>query len=306
MGKTILTRRVGLLFVLAIALAALALSASLVTTNAKALPTFTNGSGSIPSCESCHSQTSVHGVAAHGSFFATCSNCHVNGDTTVPPTPAKCGVCHGHVSVILTSATHVATKCGSTAGCHGVPLPSITSFAPSVGPVGTVVTLNGHGFTGVTAVAFNGVAASTVTVVSDARISATVPVGATTGKITVTPLSGPVMTSATDFTVGTATVTPKITIKSAASVKVKKPIKISGMVTPTSLAGRSVKVTIQKKSGAKWKTVKTASATVTVAGAYSYKYKPSKKGTYRAKGAIAAKAGVNTATSSVWKTFKVK
>lgn len=223
MGKKFLTKRVGLL-VAVMAVAAMALSASLVVTNAQALPTFTQAVNGIGPCSSCHTQTSVHGVAAHQSFLATCSNCHVNGDTSVPPTPAKCAACHGGVSVILTSAAHVATKCGTTPGCHGVP---------------------------------------------------------------------------------GATVTPKITIKSAASVKVKKPITISGTVTPTTLAGTIVKVTIQKKSGAKWKTAKTANATVSATGAYRYKYKPSAKGSYRAKGTIAAKTGVNKA-SSPWKTFKVK
>jgi hypothetical protein len=141
-------------------------------------------------------------------------------------------------------------------------------------------------------------------VVSATKITATVPVGATTGTIAVTPLGGSAVTSATNFTLGASIVTPTVTIKSAATVKVNKLITISGKATPTSLAGASVKITIQKKSGTKWKTVKTASAKISLAGAYSYKYKPTSKGTYHTKGAIAAKAGVNKAASSAWRTFK--
>jgi hypothetical protein len=61
----------------------------------------------------------------------------------------------------------------------------VTSFTPASGGAGTVVTLSGSGFTGATAVLFNGVAASSLTVVSDIQITAVVPSGSTTGVITV-------------------------------------------------------------------------------------------------------------------------
>jgi hypothetical protein len=63
------------------------------------------------------------------------------------------------------------------------PKPKITSFVPAAGAgVGVSVTINGTGFTGATGVQFNGHAAS-FTVNSDHAISATVPSGATTGKV---------------------------------------------------------------------------------------------------------------------------
>ena len=80
---------------------------------------------------------------------------------------------------------------------------SFSPFAPTFGPVGRGVTITG--FTGATAVSFNGVAA-TFTVDPSGTITTTVPAGATTGPITVTtPGSGPVVTT-TRFTV-----TPAIT-----------------------------------------------------------------------------------------------
>jgi len=57
------------------------------------------------------------------------------------------------------------------------------NFSPSSGPVGTVVTLNGTGFTG-TNLAWVGAAHNaTVNVISDTRVRVTIPAGATTGAI---------------------------------------------------------------------------------------------------------------------------
>ncbi len=76
----------------------------------------------------------------------------------------------------------------------------LTSFTPSSGPVGTLVTINGTGLKQVSKVTFNNVTATSFTVVSDSKVTATVPTGATTGKIVVTNPAG-TATSATSFTV---------------------------------------------------------------------------------------------------------
>ena len=52
--------------------------------------------------------------------------------------------------------------------------PTVSSFSPTSGTIGTKVTINGSAFTGATGVAFNG-AAATFTVNSDTKITATVP-----------------------------------------------------------------------------------------------------------------------------------
>ena len=99
-----------------------------------------------------------------------------------------------------TGAVTVTTSSGSLASKQTFKvLPGITSFLPTSGSVGTQVTITGSGFIGTTSVAFNGTKAS-FTVNSATKITATVPSGATTGKIKVTTPGG-TATSATDFTV---------------------------------------------------------------------------------------------------------
>jgi hypothetical protein len=79
------------------------------------------------------------------------------------------------------------------------PAPSISSFLPPSEVVGASITITGTNFTGATGVTFNGVVAS-FTVDSDTQITATVPIGATTGPIAVTGPDG-TGTSAAPFTV---------------------------------------------------------------------------------------------------------
>jgi len=81
-----------------------------------------------------------------------------------------------------------------------VVLPSITSFSPTSGSVGTSVKISGTTLTGTTKVTFGGVSATSFQVISDSEVDALVPAGAATGKITVTTSAG-TATSATNFTV---------------------------------------------------------------------------------------------------------
>jgi hypothetical protein len=82
------------------------------------------------------------------------------------------------------------------------PAPSITSFTPTSGVVGTEVTITGTELTGATSVQFNGVSASTFTVDSNTQLRANVPAGATTGKLSVTT-GGGTATSVDEFTITT-------------------------------------------------------------------------------------------------------
>lgn len=80
-------------------------------------------------------------------------------------------------------------------------MPQVTGFAPAFGPPGTTVTISGDNLSGATAVRFNGVVAPGFTVQGETRVLAVVPVGATTGRITVVTDAGSAQ-SAASFLVG--------------------------------------------------------------------------------------------------------
>ncbi len=79
-------------------------------------------------------------------------------------------------------------------------LPTLTAFGPASGAVGSAVILTGSGLTQTTKVTFGGGAIASFVVDSATQITATVPVGAITGKIAATTAGGRVST-ATAFTV---------------------------------------------------------------------------------------------------------
>jgi hypothetical protein len=105
---------------LLILLAAIAIMAAIVTTNANATPTFTV-------CGACHGQTATH--AKHLPAVA-CASCHTAG-ATKPPPPSACAssTCHGAAAIL---ARHLTQGCGTTPGCHGVPAPTPITTAVSL------------------------------------------------------------------------------------------------------------------------------------------------------------------------------
>ncbi|MBF9237741.1 choice-of-anchor D domain-containing protein [Hymenobacter sp. BT683] len=134
---------------------------------------------------------------AGGSVASTRIYVRLASTTTVAGSPYSGSLAHSS-----TDATTVNKTVSGTVTAP-VPAPTITTFTPPNGPVGTVVTINGTNFiSGGTTVKFNSTTATAVTFVSTSQITATVPTGATTGPITVT-VSGnaTTATSATDFTV---------------------------------------------------------------------------------------------------------
>jgi hypothetical protein len=105
-------------------------------------------------------------------------------------------------------------------------VPTIAGFTPSSGPVGTVVTISGSGFTGATDVAFGGTGATAYTVDSDVQITATVPAGASTGPISVVGPAG-TATSSGDYTV-TSSPPPSIAGFAPGSGPIGTVVTISG------------------------------------------------------------------------------
>ena len=83
----------------------------------------------------------------------------------------------------------------------GDPVPRISSFNPSSGPVGTNVTILGSNFSGITGVNFHGTNAN-FTIKSDTKVTARVPNGATSGTISVLNPFGSDLSSS-DFVVTT-------------------------------------------------------------------------------------------------------
>jgi outer membrane protein assembly factor BamB len=78
----------------------------------------------------------------------------------------------------------------TSAAAFSLTLPKISSFSPASGAASTPVTIIGSGFTGATAVRFNG-AASVFTVNSSSKITAEVPaMPSAVGPVTVTTLAG--------------------------------------------------------------------------------------------------------------------
>ena len=102
---------------------------------------------------------------------------------------------------------------------------------------------------------------------------------------------------------------PKVTLKLSGlkkgALKLGKRVTVTGKVTPATLAGSKVTLTVQKKKGHKWVTVKAVKRTIGHNGAYSWKYKPAKRGGYRLQLTI-AKTVTHTAAKTTWRSFKVK
>ena len=150
----------------------------------------------------------------------------VNGTTVTATVPG--GATTGVIGVTTAGGT------GSSAASFVVLLPpTVASFAPASGPVGTSVTITGTSFSGATAVTFNGVSASGFVVNSATEITVAVPAGATTGVIGVTTPIGSGQ-SAGSFAVSVPPA-PAPTIASFAPGS--GPVGTSVVVTGTNLAG---------------------------------------------------------------------
>lgn len=138
--------------------------------------------------------------------------------TVVNATTITATVPTGAVTGAFAVTTPNGTAIGGTFTVQTVvtPVPTISSFAPATGGVGTLVTITGSNFGGTTLVALGGVAAS-FTVVSATTITATVPAGAVDGPWMVVTAPG-VAISGSLFDVTTAVVASTRTLRWALEV----------------------------------------------------------------------------------------
>ena len=100
----------------------------------------------------------------------------------------------------------LALACGGGGGGSSAPAPppvtppTLTSFSPVSGSIGTSVTLTGSALTGASAVSFGTVYAPSYSVLSDTQVRAVIPAGAISAPLKVTTPGG-TATSSTSFTV---------------------------------------------------------------------------------------------------------
>jgi len=202
-------------------------------------------------------------------FNATSASFVVNSNTQITatvPTGATSGQLH-----VTTLGQPIAN---SAASFTVTGVPTITSFTPTSGQVGTSVTITGTNLTGVTSVRFNGVTAtfSTSTATS---VTATVPTAATTGTISLTTAGG-TATSVAIFTVTTGPVARTVSFGFQQNSRVSGHINVTN---GTSACGSFVPVTIQKqKNGWKW-----VDTTATNGNGNFKTYIPPSNGKFRAK-----------------------
>lgn len=175
-------------------------------------------------------------------FGGTSASFTFGSDTSLTAT-VPTGASTGTISVTAPGGTATSANAFTVTP----PAPTISSFAPTSGPVGVNVTIGGANFTGTTSVTFGGTSAA-FTVVSDTALHATVPSGATSGPISVTTPGG-TATSANAFTVTTVTPpAPTITSFAPTSGPVGTKVTITGTnftgTTKVTFAGTSATFTV--------------------------------------------------------------
>jgi Carboxypeptidase regulatory-like domain len=152
------------------------------------------------------------------------------------------------ISLLAASAVTATSAMAATA-----PSPYIQNYSPTTGAPGTVITVNGSGFTGLNGAWVGNAHDSTVYVLSDTVVKVTVPADATTGKIALHNTAN-WSWSPGNFTVAkSGTVTPPATT-TPVSTPAKTAVVVSGAVTGATdakvmLAGNSVRMATANSSG---------------------------------------------------------
>ena len=145
-------------------------------------------------------------VTLTGTNFTGATAVSINGTaatfTVGSATSLTATVAAGTSSGLISVTTPAGTAVSATPFLVGVP-PTITSFTPATGAVGSTVVITGTNFTAASQVTFAGTNAPVYSVNSATQITVVVPTGAVTGPIAVTTPLG-TGTSATSFTIPAA------------------------------------------------------------------------------------------------------
>ena len=174
------------------------------------------GSFKFPSCTTSPTAGALQGTVADKSTAGVLSGATVTLSTGASTstngsgfyqftsvTAGSYGVTAAKVGYTSSTANGVVVTAGTTTTQNFAlvaPTPTITSFTPTRGRVGSTVTITGTNLTTTHSIVFNTQPATKFTVNSGTQITATVPSGATTGPIKVTT-SGGTATSAQVFRV---------------------------------------------------------------------------------------------------------
>jgi hypothetical protein len=215
---------------------------------------------SPPAASIASGTTQSYAVEGFDSFGNSVGDVTPDSSFAVAPAGASClaNACGGSTPGSYTvTATDGAASANASLTVAGAPV--ITSFTPMNGVVGTTVTINGSGFTGVTGVSF-GATAPNFSVLSDTQITAVVPPEALTGKIQVSvgsvvatsPKRFGVKPTISSFTPAGGTVGSQVTITGtgfagativkfgtvSATFTIDSPTQITAVVPPGATKGK--------------------------------------------------------------------
>jgi len=284
--------------------------------------------GGIDDCETCHmnahtwwTPTNEHCLTCHTGYQIVrsgrlCWDCHTPGqDMGWARTDAGCtSTCHLRGGATFAHVAHpdrssACTSCHSVSASshdpadgahHVIPAPRLDAVAPTAAAPGSAVSLSGERFTWAAIVRFGGVNAH-FTVGSDRQITAVVPAAALSGPVTVLS-SGGVATSTTDFVV-LRPVTATLTLSAArSSVRLGRPVRLSGRLTPAAAGGSQVTIVVQRRRSGVWKAAASSRRTTDASGALAWSFRPRRAGTYHARAVF---AGPPTAASA-WVAFRIR
>lgn len=180
-------------------------------------PTLTSVSPSSGSVGTAVTLTGTNLTGATAVTFNQVSATFTVASDTQITTTVPTGATSGYVSVTTPGGT-----VGSPTAFTVTIAPTLTSFSPATGASGTVITVDGTGFTGVTAVKI-GTASASFTVQSSTRLVATVPTtAADVVALSVTTAGGTVTST------GTFKVLPSVTSMNPTQGPIGTPVVLNG------------------------------------------------------------------------------